>query len=75
MGHLRQSLAPALPAALSPQKAQKAVFLLRSACAFDVTCADSPQPDKVIRIRKVKWLRFKGNAGVHDGQWELQALD
>ena len=42
MGHLRQPLAPALPAALSPQKAQKAVFLLRSACASDVACVDNP---------------------------------
>ena len=74
MSRLCKSLAPAFRAVLSSQKAQKAVFLLRSACAFDVTCADSPQPDKVIRIWKVEWLRFKGNAGVHDGQWELQAL-
>ena len=44
-GHLHQPLAPAFQAALATQKAQKTVFLLRSACASDVACVDNPQHD------------------------------
>ena len=46
--HLLQPLAPAFQAALSPQKAQKTVFLLRSACASNVTGVDNPQHDQTI---------------------------
>ena len=76
-GHLHHPLAPALPAALTTKKAQKTVFFLRSACAFDVAGVDNPQHDQTIAKPEInatsKSLESKPTSRFWFGVWDARS--